>query len=1151
MNVPRFAAGVNAWAINCGSIEIQRRVFQKNQEIFVGSSVELRCLGFPCPILGNSGSGPFFLNAMKTEASTRLRLGAFELNLKTGELCAIDGDADKRKILLQEQPFRVLQILIDCGGEIATRDEIKKWLWPNDTVVDFDHNINVAIGTLRRAFGDSAGSPTYIETIARRGYRLMVPTERIESASDDADPKSSLARDESEPQQPSAGLVGKKVSHFRVLEVIGGGGMGMVYKAEDLKLGRTVALKFLPEELANDPLALRRFEREGQTASSLNHPNICTIFEVEEFEGQPLIVMEFLDGKTLRDRLAEPNAERMPLDQILEIALQTCDGLQAAHSKGIIHRDIKPANIFLTSNGPAKILDFGLAKLVEAEEQTQEKVEESNPSATSSTRLEAGTAEDANLTRTGMAMGTASYMSPEQIRREKLDSCTDLFSFGLVLYEMTTGQRAFPGENATGIYEAVLNRTPIPIHDLNPAVPPALEAVVAKSLKKDRAHRYRSAAEMRADLELVPTPKKLRMRRIRKWIGIAASVFIVAGGAFALYRYLTRYQLSATDTIVIADLTNQTSDTVLDDALNLALPVEIAQTPFLQVLAQDKVRETMKQLGHPQDAKVTPDTAREVCLKTNSRAVVTSSIADVGNNFHIELTGINCQSGKVFARSEQDANLRSGIVHVLGVAGAQLRSRMGEPRDSVNKFNQPLELATSASPEALQLVARAFRQHMSSDRAGTISLYQQAIDMDPSFALAYASLGTVYLARGDFPKAVANETKAYELRDRLTGQLKYLAETLYFGVGQGDLKAALPIYQEWVRTFPLDGVAHMNFAVNLFYLGNFDEAAGEAREAMRLMPQLAGSAAYYDQMSAEVFGNRLAEAKATFSVIQARRSDDVSTHLLRHLIAFLQQDDPAMQLELTWIRNHNQAVQALAEEAYVQTYYGHFRVAHRILQRAKDLARDKASAANFRLFQTNVALQAISVEDWAGAQRLVRDSSPLDQSRSIQLNIALTLAELGDIEQAEKIAATLNQQAPHGTLIQFNYLPTIRAAIELQRHNPAAALEILRPAQQYELVKGDNFNGIYPAYLRGLAYRQLGQGRAASAEFQKMLDHPAIVGRDVLGALARLQLGRAQVMMGDKAAARKSYQDFLTLWKDADPDIPIYKKAKAEYATLK
>jgi serine/threonine protein kinase/tetratricopeptide (TPR) repeat protein len=1086
----------------------------------------------------------------------RVRLGLFELNVKTGELRSLESGEGSRRIFLQEQPLRVLRMLVDCGGEMATRDEIKKKLWPNDTIVDFDHSINVAIGTLRRALGDSATEPKYIETVPRRGYRLMVSPEWEEvDEQPPVESPESFGPDTVVAESSGPGLIGKKVSHFRVLEVIGGGGMGMVYKAEDLKLGRRVALKFLPEEMTSDPLSLKRFEREARTASSLNHANICTIFGIEEFEGQPIIVMELLDGETLRDRLAKLGSNPLPLDQLLDIAAQICDGLQAAHAKGIIHRDIKPANIFLTKHGPAKILDFGLAKLVESEELSDRHPAESERLAALSTAGHAVTGMDISLTRTGASMGTASYMSPEQIRKEKLDARTDLFSFGLVLYEMATGQRAFAGEEISVVHDALLNRQPVPVQGLNASIPPALDAIIAKAVLKDRDERYQSAAEMGVELRLVPSPARLRLHRIRKRFAIAAAILLLAGGAFAGYRYLTRYQLSASDTIVIADLNNQTSDTVLDDALNLALPVELAQTPFLQVLAQDKVRETMKQLGHPQDAKVTPEIAREVCLKSNSRAVITSSIADAGNHFRIALTGINCQSGEIFARSEQDATLRSGIVHALGVAGAQLRGRMGEPSESVRKFNQPLELATSPSLEALQCVAKGFRQHMSPDIAGTISLYERAIDLDPSFALAYASVGAMYGAIGNVSKASANETKAFELRDRLTGQLKYLTETLYYSVGQGDMVSAIPIYQEWTRTFPLDGVGHMNFAANLYYLGRYDDAAREAREANRLMPLIAGPSAYFDQMSDEVFGNRLEEAKATFADIQARKLDDRRSHYLRHLIAFLQHDAPAMQQELTWLRDHGAPVQALSGEANVLGYYGRFNDRYQLLQRAKSVAANKAEAANYpaadvSVFQMASALQISDVENWSMAKRLINDAIPTAWPRRIELLIALTSAQTGDAERAERLVEAINQQSPHDTIMQFYCLPTIRAAIELQRHNPAAAIEILRPTEQYESVVGDNFNSMRPAYVRGLAYLQLGQGQAASVEFQKLLDHPAVVGRDVLGPLAYLQLGRAQAMMGDKAVARKSYRDFLTLWKDADPDIPIYKQAKAEYAAL-
>ena len=521
---------------------------------------------------------------MKASQRASLRLGAFELDLKSGELRPLEPGPERRTIILQEQPFRVLQMLIERAGEIATREDLKKKLWPNDTIVDFDHSINVAIGTLRRVLGDSAAQPIYIETVARRGYRLLVPTSRVEAADDQPQSESedTSAVKGSQTEQLAGALLGKKVSHYRVLEVIGGGGMGMVYKAEDLKLGRRVALKFLPEELAEDPVSLLRFEREAQTASSLNHANICTIFEIEEYEGKPFIVMELLDGQTLRDRLLALGPETLPQDDLVDIAVQICDGLEAAHTHGIIHRDIKPANIFLTKTGPVKILDFGLAKLIEIEESLEHELDRTPFSADSTTESRSAEARS-NLTRTGMHTGTASYMSPEQARREKLDARTDLFSFGAVLYEMATGQRAFAGDDATTVREAVLHQFPDPVRFLNLRISQSLEAVITKGIQKDREARYQSAADMRADLERVRRAAQLRFRPGRKSLAFATLLLIAcAGGSY--WHYHNREKLSANDTIVLADVTNQTSDPVLDDAINFALRIELAQTPFLRVL---------------------------------------------------------------------------------------------------------------------------------------------------------------------------------------------------------------------------------------------------------------------------------------------------------------------------------------------------------------------------------------------------------------------------------------------------------------------------------------------------------------------------------------------------------------------------------------
>src|SRR6266478_5328291 len=410
----------------------------------------------------------------------RVRLGGFELDLNSGELCSLRTVNGDGKVLLREQPFQVLRMLIERGGKIVTREEIKRMLWPSDTIVDFDHSINVAIGILRRALGDAADNPQYIETLARRGYRLLVATEWLRTTAEM--PRGEAASTKALPGL--GGLIGRKVSHYRVLEVIGGGGMGMVYKAEDLKLGRRVALKFLPEELANNTVALQRFEREAQTASALNHPYICTIHEIAEYEGQPFIVMELLEGSTLLHHLSLTESKAIPLVPLLEIALQICDGLQAAHDKGIIHRDIKPANIFLTKQGPVKILDFGLAKLAAGQELPEEAAmpmpEVNSPLDRDMSHMsDDGRVKGIHttLTLTGTAIGTAGYMSPEQIRNEKLDVRTDVFSFGLVLYEAAAGRRAFTGQTPPVVHNAILQETPVSVRNLNPAIPRRLEEI--------------------------------------------------------------------------------------------------------------------------------------------------------------------------------------------------------------------------------------------------------------------------------------------------------------------------------------------------------------------------------------------------------------------------------------------------------------------------------------------------------------------------------------------------------------------------------------------------------------------------------------------------------------------------------------------------
>jgi eukaryotic-like serine/threonine-protein kinase len=454
----------------------------------------------------------------------RVRFGAFEFNLRAGEV-----RKGRRKVLLPEQSFQILLMLVERRGELVTREEIKKKLWPNDTVVEFDHSIANAIRKLRRALGDSAENPKYIETVARRGFRLLAPVE-CEGDSSDATPTLSLKAGEkggalSNPVVPNASdssmgsvaaievagppvsdFAGKKVAQYRVLEIVGGGGMGVVYRAEDLKLGRQVAIKFLPPEVASDPIALERFEREGRAASALEHPNICPIYQFGEHEGQPFLVMPLLEGETLRERLA---SSVLTDEELLHFGIQIADGLEAAHQKGIIHRDIKPANIFISDRGEAKILDFGLAKLLEFERELELAAAVGEHQA-----LSCDGAMALGLTRTGVALGTASYMSPEQVRGEKLDARSDLFSFGLVLYEMAIGQQAFTGHTAAVVHEAILHQEPPSACDLNSKVSPKLAAVISRCLEKDRERRYQHAAEISVELSTLTNPSATRTRMV-------------------------------------------------------------------------------------------------------------------------------------------------------------------------------------------------------------------------------------------------------------------------------------------------------------------------------------------------------------------------------------------------------------------------------------------------------------------------------------------------------------------------------------------------------------------------------------------------------------------------------------------------------------
>jgi serine/threonine protein kinase/Tfp pilus assembly protein PilF len=1055
---------------------------------------------------------------------SRVGLGSFVVDIVSGELWSAGAEGGRERIVLREQPLRVLRLLIEYDGRVATREEIRKKLWPNDTIVDFDHSINVAIGSLRRALGDSADNPQYIETLARRGYRLVVAAEWLEPGL--AAPAAPGAEAATEP----LGLIGKKVSHYRVISAIGGGGMGMVYQAEDLKLGRRVALKFLPEELADDPAALGLLQREAQTASALNHPNICTIYEIEEHDGQPFIAMELLEGETVLERLTSRPGP-MPLPELVDLGVQVCNGLQAAHGRGIIHRDIKPPNIFLTRQGPVKILDFGVAKLAEAEDIAG-----------------AHAAESSEGIRPGSitAIGTPSYMSPEQVRKERLDTRTDLFSLGLVLYQMAAGRRAFEGDTEEAIHDAILVVTPEPARAYNPAVPEGLDRVLARALEKDRTRRYQSAAELREDLLGLLTETRPSRARSRRWASTAAVAVLAAG--LGLYSSLHRsVTLSDTDTIVLADLRNETEDTVLDAGLNAGLRVGLGQTPYLSVLAAEKVVGTLRLLNLPPTTKLTPDIALRVCGRTNSRMVVGGTIADEGNRYRIELSALDCQSKRQVARAEEEAGGRKEIVHTLGVTAARLREMLGEPETSIARFNQPLELATSSSPEALQQVVLGYQHHVSTNYQEAAANYRHAIELDSNFALAYGALATA-LQQFDPLGSMKAGMKSYELRDRLIVPNRLRAEFGYNNLVVGDQEKACAVAKQWAQTFPRDYPAHIDFAICLKLLGQPDRALAEIREAVRLLPSVQS---YLWEAELSIVAGRVQEAKAALDQASASGSDIIEVHYERGRVSFLEGDTAVMHAQMRWAEGKPGAAPIFIGESEFEAYHGRFHRARALLQRALALGPQGG------LLPTMIARSVLREAEVGNAARarhvadsLIKGASDNDAT----LILMLALARGGSVTAARAYADSFARRFLRNTVVQKFYLPTIYGAISLEEHDPAGAIEALRPAVPYDFVLAEvwpNEPPVYPSYVRGLSYLQLHDGKRAAAEFQKLLDHPGLVGRSVTGALARLQLARAQQMAGDTAAALGSYERFLSLWQDADPEIPIYQAARAEYARLK